>query len=382
MNAILYPLCAAVAWIGLLFKIPALLGRDRGHAAAAVGMFYLFMGLTFTISDPRVWAAIGSASGVSNLALVLSQGCVIGVAASQLAALTFWEDPPERAARRVRGQTIAFGGVLAAMVVLFTLADLTEEDTTTAAVRYAGEGMYSVYLMLYVTAFAVAEYFIAVRCFQYARMVDGTWLRRGLRLAAAGAIGGLIYCAARYADVVAKPLGLDPQRWEFLARLGAGVGGILALIGWSIPGWAPQLRAVRGWLRRYRAYRDLYPLWHALLTANPDLALEPNAGRRAFRDLDFRLHRRAIEIRDGIRWLRPYQSVDVADVAAGAADEGSRANAEAVTIATALAARAKAEVPASPTQGVAAPDPAADGSREETAWLVQVARAFATLERS
>ncbi|WP_034273664.1 MAB_1171c family putative transporter [Haloechinothrix halophila] len=382
MNAILYPLCAAVAWIGLLFKIPALLGRDRGHAAAAVGCFYLFMGLTFTISDPRVWAMIGSASGVPNLALVLSQGCVIGVAASQLAALTFWEDVPERATRRVRGQVIAFGGVLVAMVVLFTLADLTEEDTTTAAMRFAGEGLYSVYLMLYVTAFAVAEYFIAVRCFQYARVVDGRWLRRGLRLAATGAVGGLVYCAVRYADVVAKLVDLDPQRWEFLARLGAGVGGILALVGWSVPGWAPQVRAVRERLRRYRAYRDLYPLWRALLSANPDLALEPNAGRRAVRDLDFRLHRRVIEIRDGIRWLRPYHSADVADAGDAGADDARRAHAEAVTIATALAARAKATVPASPSPTVAVPDPANDGSREETAWLVRVARAFATLETS
>ncbi|MFC7614935.1 MAB_1171c family putative transporter [Actinokineospora soli] len=358
MNAVLYPLCAGIAWISLLFK---LLGRGRGPAAIAVELFYLFMGLTFTISDPRVWALIGDVSGVPNLALLLSQGSVIGVAATQLAALTYWELPADEARPKVRNQVYVFVGVFAAMAGLFALADLSTEDTTTAVIRYADNWRYALYLLLYVTAFAVAQYSLVVRCLRYARAVEGRWLRTGLRLAATGAVGGLAYVAARYADVVAAPLGLDPLAWEPVARLGAGLGAILALLGWSVPGWAPQARALRDWVRDFRAYRDLHPLWAALVRANPDLALDPAASRTAVRDLDFRLHRRVVEILDGRRWLRP-------DVAERPGDP----RAEAAAIAAALAVRDRVG---------AASAPAVDPSDTDTAWLVRVARAYSTLEQ-
>ncbi|MBM7773801.1 hypothetical protein JOD54_004005 [Actinokineospora baliensis] len=378
MNGVLYPLCAAVAWVSLLFKLPALLRRDRGPAAVAVGFFYLFMGLTFTISDPRVWAALDRVTGIPNLALVLSQGSVIGVAASQLAALTYWAVEPQRARPLVRRRIWAFGAVFAAMVVLFAAADLTEEDTTTAAVRYAGHGLYSVYLMLYVTAFAVTEYLIVVRCLRYARAVTGAWLRRGLRLAAAGALGGLAYVLARYADVLAGPLGLDPQRWEVVARLGAGLGGICTLIGWSLPGWGPQVGRLRLWWRDRRAYQALYPLWTALVAANPDLALDRTAGRRAVRDLDFRLHRRVIEIQDGLRWLHPVRDGDAA--AAGA---DLRAHFAAAAIADALAEQGNAMPgrPAATPPAAGTPMPQPPPEDTDTAWLVRVARAFADLDQ-
>ncbi|MGW5053999.1 MAB_1171c family putative transporter [Actinokineospora sp. NPDC004072] len=369
MNAVLYPVCAGIAWVSLLFK---LLGRGRGPGAVAVALFYLFMGLTFTISDPRVWGLVSRVSGVPNLALLLSQAAVIGVAASQLAALTHWERPVEEARPRVRKQTYAFIGLVAAMAGLFALADLHTDDSTTAVIRYAGNWRYALYLMLYVTAFAVAQYLLVVRCLRYARAVGGRWLSRGLRLAAVGAAGGLVYVAARYADVLAGPLGLDPADWEVVARLGAGVGGILTLIGFSVPGWGPQVRALRGWMHDYRAYRDLYPLWSALRTANPDLALDPSAGRTTVRDLDFRLHRRVVEILDGRRWLRPYLDPDAVQAPAGLAGEDLRAHVEAAAIAAALS---RAHV------GAAAPPPAAPPPAEaETDWLVRVSRAFATLE--
>ncbi|MGX7828539.1 MAB_1171c family putative transporter [Actinokineospora sp. 24-640] len=367
MNAVLYPLCAGVAWVSLLFKIPALVG-GRGPAAAAVGMFYLFMGLTFTISDPRVWGLVGRVSGVPNLALLLSQGAVIGVAASQLAALTYWDRTPEEARPRVRLRTYAFVAVFCAMAVLFAMADLSTEDTTTAVIRYAGNWRYAIYLLLYVSAFAVAQYLLVIRCLRYARAVEGRWLRRGLRLAAVGAVGGLAYVVARYATILAAPLGLDPNRWEVVARLGAGLGGILTLVGFSVPGWGPQISALRDWLRDHRRHRDLYPLWSALCAANPDLALDPSAGRVAVRDLDFRLHRRVVEIMDGLRWLRPYH--DPGAPQADLTDE-RRARAEAAAIAAALA-HARVGAPRS-----AAGEPAPS----DIDWLVRVSRAYPTLEQ-
>ncbi|UVS79759.1 MAB_1171c family putative transporter [Actinokineospora sp. UTMC 2448] len=373
MNAVLYPLCAGIAWVSLLFKV---LGRGRGPAAAAVSLFYLFMGLTFTISDPRVWALVSRVSGVPNLALLLSQGAVIGVAASQLAALTYWERSAEEARPRVRGQTYAFIGLFAVMAGLFAAADLSTEDTTTAVIRYAGNWRYALYLLLYVTAFAVAQYLLVVRCLRYARAVEGRWLSRGLRLAAVGAVGGLVYVVARYADVLAGPLGLDPADWEVVARLGAGGGGILTLIGFSVPGWGPQVRALRHWLRDYRAYRDLYPLWSALRAANPDLALDPEAGRTAVRDLDFRLHRRVVEILDGRRWLRPYQDPDAVVAPPGLSGDDLRAHVEAAAIAAALSRASVGAAESAATNPVPATPPA----DAETDWLVRVSRAFSTLE--
>src|SRR5581483_7346281 len=100
----------------------------------------------------------------------------------------------------------------------------------------------------------------------------------------------------------------------------------LTLVGWTLPGWGPRVAAAGRWVTAYRRHRRLYPLWSALHRAVPSIALAPArsalADRLAGRQLEFRLYRRVIEIRDGQLALRAHAAPETV---AEALREGSRA---------------------------------------------------------
>ncbi|MBA8930984.1 hypothetical protein BC739_008231 [Kutzneria viridogrisea] len=376
MNSVLYPLCAAVAWLALIYKFPALRVRPRDHAVHALAAAFAFLGLSFTISTPVVWAWIDALTGVTNLSTLLSQGFVIAFVAAEQVLLVLWAFPPHRAWPKARRRLTWVGVVLAAMVALFLAADTTEERTTDFVVHYAGQPYYATYLLVYVTAFTAGQLEVSVLCLRYARAVGTPWLRRGLLIAGSGAVLGLFYCAARYADVALTPLGLDPARWEFVARLGAGLGALLNLVGWTLPGWGPAL----GWIGRLRSYRRLHPLWSALYAASPQIALDPPGSRFTLADSGFRLYRRVIEIRDGRLALHQHMDPAVAEVAArhgaaaGLSGDQLRAAVEAAQLAVALRAKTSG---AAPVVTGEVDYPGGEDLAGEIAWLIRVSTAFA-----
>jgi hypothetical protein len=86
----------------------------------------------------------------------------------------------------------------------------------------------------------------------------------------------------------------------------------LMVAGVTMPAWGSRLKipALYLWFGKRRTYRRLYPLWNDLYRVQPEIALTPPRSHLAdafvFRDLDFRLYRRVVEIRDGTLALRPY----------------------------------------------------------------------------
>jgi hypothetical protein len=123
-------------------------------------------------------------------------------------------------------------------------------------------------------------------------------------------------------------------------------------------------------------------LWLALYQATPEIALDAPASlhdRWWPRDLDYRLVRRVVEIRDGRLALRPHLSAVAAHAArragerAGLAGSRLQATIEAAVIAEAIHAKPRNVEPAGRyTFEVRGGDDLAS----ETVWLVQVARAF------
>ncbi|MFB6560564.1 MAB_1171c family putative transporter [Streptomyces sp. NPDC056400] len=142
-----------------------------------------------------------------------------------------------------------------------------------------------------------------------------------------------------------------------------------------------QLRR-RRWERN--SFTALEPLWREVTSAVPEVVLDPGSTDADTHDLDFHLHRRVIEINDGVLALRRYRQAAVRDAAAaevarrGAADtpEGD-AEVEAAVIAAAVAAKHAGTVP----EGDEAPPATGTASRKgdlpaETAWLLLVANAY------
>jgi hypothetical protein len=309
MVSILYPLCAVLAWLAGLYKLPSL-RRQKDAAFLTLCVAFVLLAATFTISTPMIWRHIDRLAGYPNISALLSQGCALTFTMALQVLLLLWLHSRKDAWARIRLSSLAFAVVLAAMVALFLLTPIAPENTTDFAESNAGQPYYAAYLLLYVITFAVMQIEVFRLCARYARRCGRPWLRWGLRTAMAGAALGLIYCLARTADVAGALSGLDPRSWEPTAQIGASGGEILYLIGWTMPSWGPRLSSAWAWIADYRAHRQLYGLWAALYRLTPQIALDPPRSRISdilnIRDLGFRLHRRVIEIQDGYLALRPY----------------------------------------------------------------------------
>ncbi|MEV6826439.1 MAB_1171c family putative transporter [Amycolatopsis sp. NPDC051102] len=159
----------------------------------------------------------------------------------------------------------------------------------------------------------------------------------------------------------------------------AAVTVVSVAAGATLSAWSPAVSSVIGRVRAYRAYRRIEPLWTALRTAVPGIALDP--GRELAGGAEFTLYRRVIEIRDGHLALRAHFDPDLparAEAAArraGVREAEVAATVEAVTLAAAIeAGRAGRRFDREPGPE---PEPDADADvTAEAAWLVQVSRAW------
>lgn len=382
LNDYFYPLVAILSWSALVYKLSHV-KKSRDPALISLCFAFLFLAVTWTASVPAVWSLLGRVTGIPNIALLIAQMSVLLYATCVEAMLLFWALPPERARQRLLRRLTPLVAVLPAMAGLFLLAQPTEQRTRDFAVHYAGVPAYSLYLLLYLTAFSVVRIDILRLSLRFARGCSRAWLRRGLHWTAAGAACGLVYAAARFADVMGAWLGLDPRSWEVAAQLGAGLGTILTITGLTLPSWGPNLTKTRNWVRRWHEFHQLSPLWTALSQAMPEVVLTPPCNRftLAARNLDFHLYRRVIEIQDARLALRPYRdpalarSVRQSLVAAGYGDEEIEVMVEAEAMRAALEAHAAGDV--FDPGGHPSVDVPPRELLTELTWLVRVSRAFA-----
>jgi hypothetical protein len=178
---------------------------------------------------------------------------------------------------------------------------------------------------------------------------------------------------------------LVPIQCTFTVAL-PGASVLLASAGMTLPVLAGATIAAWRFWRHLRMLHALGPLWERLRNTFPETRL-PEHGTRGRLDPAFRLYRRAIEIADGRRMLLPYMRPEVSAAAAAAATrfgldgDDLRATVEAAEIVAAIRARRSMSGVYDP-QGYDSPLGHADAEVPdlwaETAWLVKVARAYAT----
>jgi hypothetical protein len=193
----------------------------------------------------------------------------------------------------------------------------------------------SPWVMEYSIAYAVAllpEFAVITRlCVRDALTAPDRPMRLGLRLIIAGTGAAACYMISRTVVAISARAPVDyPWGQGFvMGKALPTTAHLLVLTGVIVP-------AAADWLRRYRRYRRLGPLWLALYRAEPAIALEPPGRLRGGTPFPTRLqlYRRVIEIRDGLLAIRPYLPGD--DPAAGAFGDEQR---EAAGIVAALRAR-------------------------------------------
>lgn len=384
-KAVLFPVLAVLCLAAVLLRLGTLRTGRRDPAAVALVLAFAAKFVAFVLATPFVAAAVDQHVGIPDfgaLGIHLLGGILFGAAV--LTAVAYWTHPPATA--RKRRLWYAGSGVLIAvtMVVLWTVTAVESQDRATHyLVQRADRPLVDIYLLLYVTALLAALVEIARICLRYARLAERAWLKRGLYTTALGAMIYSVNFLDRALSIVAVHFGLDPLDWEIVVVLGLAFGMPLIIFGLTVPSWGPRLSAVATWFGNLRAYRTLYPIWSALFRAMPTIALDPPGSSWA--DLDYRLCRRIIEIRDGMLALRRYQDPRVAalarqqGLASGLAGEDLHAVVEAAQFKAALRARASNEESDTP-HPVDHPPPSdfhgGDDLAGEAAWLMRIAKAY------
>jgi hypothetical protein len=387
VTSLLHPLCALVGVAALLYKIGPLRRTPGDPALWALCAVHGFSALSFTLSTPAVWLAVDRLTGIADSAALLAQSCVMGLIAAQCVLFDRMVLTPGRARRNMLRHLLVLCGVVAALAVLFSRLSSSGEHPRDFTVHYAGDADYRRYLLLYSAVFMAGEVLVTVLCLRFARRVNRLWLRRGLRVTAVGSALSLGYGVVRFANGVCGCVAQNPSLAERAAWLCGGIGGLLAQTGWTLPGWGPLLTQARRAARGYMHYQRLHPLWLALVRSRPDIALEEGRFSRLWslltvRNIEFRLYRRAIEIRDGQLALRESLDAEVAERAArlgratGLVGEELAASVTAAQLKAALHAQRLGLRPAVPDALRAADGPSAADLSAEITWLVRVARAY------
>ncbi|MFY1631756.1 MAB_1171c family putative transporter [Solwaraspora sp. WMMB335] len=385
MDTPLYALCAAAGWLAFGYKLIDL-RRDRDNRVlrAMVYAFFAFAaGVTFAVGP--VAEAVDRATGLANLAKLAAHAGVMGIAANSQILLLFLARPPGvaagRARRRVFASVLAFG----LLTALWT-ATLGSSQPVRLAVEDARHPTVASYLLVYLGVFVYYCADVARLCWHFSHVTPRRWLRRGLRVAAVGAVTGLLYCAVKAGYLLAYWLGRRPGGEQEIAAVLVTTSALAMLAGFTLPTWGPAVDRGRVWVQRQRSWRRLAPLWHAVAVAAPHLVLDERAHHRivAFRDIDYALHRRITEIRDGRLALRPYIDERVAAAAgrlaatAGLVGDSRTALVEATMIA-AGSRQARAGAPARQPDFTEPHDPPG-GYPGEVAWLSRVAHWYARRE--
>ncbi|WP_461029518.1 MAB_1171c family putative transporter, partial [Streptomyces sparsus] len=303
--------CALGGLAAFLYKLPAAVRHRTDPALIALCAYFLCSSLSFVVELDQIRTHLNALLHYPNITTLLCQALVVVLTAAQQVVLVHWSHPPPQARLLARRRMLGFGAALLVLAGLFFFVNPpTRQGSAEVTVLLNMENpRYALYFSLYLAVCAVGQVGAVRMSLRYARIAHRPWLRRGMWAVTAGGLLILCYCAVRYVEIAGMRLGFD-NPWSWLYWTTGSVGSLLQVFGWTVPSWGPQLSRAGRWWADYRAYRRLAPLWWALYRASPGIALAEPPSRLAEllppRDLEYRLYRRVIEIRDGQLALRPW----------------------------------------------------------------------------
>jgi hypothetical protein len=356
-----------------IWRLPYAL-QDRQHRP--LWMIFTLLGALTAISEPAISRFIDRTSGIHDLSVhfALVTGMIMTTAViDYVHSVT----TPRTDIRWWFRAGVAAAAIT--MTVLFTLVPRHVETGGTDAflLWYEGQGVATAYLMLFATTMGSAAVLGSRMFWRAGRAADSSGaprhLRVGLYLSALALsttpVFVLLYMLIEITHVVDVNLALDGTLL-IVIRILQVVSAMLFAIGTCMLRAALFARAVRD----FRSLRELEPLWQLLRVAVPYITLDTGV---PVHGNSLRLHRRVIEIRDGIVALRDYVTADVVAAARATADRvplGERAaTVEALEIVGAIGAR-DSGLPPTATSFESPFDGASFDS--EVTWLRQVSRAL------
>lgn len=338
-------------WVATAVRLPTL-WRDRRQRALWTAL--MLLAVVKTISYPPIAHRLHAAI-LPNLLGVAVAFCLL-----RFIALVTGAGTP-------RWQAVVTVGVLITLGVLAAIAgsDIDNDGNVLAGPLPPAAVAYWVVLEGYLGAVLVST----ARLFRtVGRAAPAGLPRLGLRAIAAGAAIISLYAGTKTVLIVIHGFGVPIafERIEPVAHVIQAAAILLAVAGSVVP----ATRRARAVVTAYGNLRKLRPLWRAMKEAFPEVILF--SPRRALvelagvDDVDLRLYRRVIEIRDGMLALRDYRPVDVPA-------DPDPAVTEARGITMALARRASGGLPLEDGGQWA---PVGPDMADEVAWLGRVSDAF------
>lgn len=304
---------SAAGGAAFVYKLRDLLRTPRNHLLRAICTSVFLASTSIFFAAPTVVAFVNRATGVSNFAAPLVYSIVVSLGASLLVLVLYWRGPADKARRTARWWLLTYAAVLVALNALFVLGNAKLERRVDFDTYYATTPYIAEFIILYLMAHAVAALALFLVSWRWARIAGRPWLCRGLRVIALGNVCGLGFDLAKLIAVIARWLDRDVD-WlssSIAPALGA-LGTLIAAVGLLLPTAGERLTRMAGWIARYRAYRELFPLWDALSTATPDIVPDVHIPRWHF---ELRLTRRLAEINDGRLVLRSHIHPQVGEAA-------------------------------------------------------------------
>jgi hypothetical protein len=315
-----------VALINLLiacWKGLALL-RERTVTLALITLSFFVSVLVYVAASPAGYRGLGEATGRPSAAtLPVYTGIVVCYAITHVLT-TLWTpaaSPGERGRvhRRAAAWAGVYGLVITAMTAAFVTADLSGRpaDPMRFNTDFAeGQPLIQVFLALFLAALSCAT-------LSTGRLARRTrprepHLRHAVRCFSVSMVICFGYVLCNAPAVVLASFG--HHAFDGIGTLGSLFGIVAAFItSYGMCG-----AAISAWLRERRDIKTLQPLWHlCVIEVDDRLALHPQGGERPLTNVRFTLHRRVIEILDGMRMLAAWSTAAAADAIRAEVEAGA-----------------------------------------------------------
>ena len=298
----------ALCWLGVVVRLAGLRHKRDNRAARWLCVALAALAASMTLQLAVVPPAVDALTTTGFDALASNCLTVLALAAARCTFLHM-ELPAPAAAPRARRWAVVALAVCAVMIALFATAPTNYPEYVARSHTASPVPVVSWQGYVYVAYIASASAALAWAARRYARLAERLTLRLGLRLLGAGTAVTTGYAVARFAGMAAYDAGVRRSvLYGPLVGLLFRLAIVLVLVGLALPVAGRRLgldRVVR-WVRLNHQYRLLFPLWHALRTEFPGIALDPSPRWLPFAEPDGVLYRRMIEIWDGLLCLRPY----------------------------------------------------------------------------
>jgi hypothetical protein len=262
---------AGVLTAALVIKLPTIVRLWSDPLLRAVGGVLLVACAVFVFVAPSTIARVNRITGVPNISAPWVYSLLTAFCGSCLLLIIAWRnglsDRSASTVRAVRWVVAGSLGVIAALWVLFALADAPVERLRDLDTYYANTPYMREMIVLYLLAQAVATVITSGLIWNWVR-TDGldAWLRWGLKFLGVGYAAQLSFYAVKLPAVAARWTGHDLD-WlsTAVAPPLACLSAILIAVGFILP-HAGQYLAER---RRVRlAHHRLRPLYLLMRTVN------------------------------------------------------------------------------------------------------------------